>query len=100
VIDAMKAMERSETPREIGVHIRQKQKEKKKEKARNTRVLSLAPQNTPQTPRSTATRTPQNANEDPRRPRGPWASLGHPLAFGTCFWHLRHALTLGILFQF
>lgn len=74
--------------------------EGKKKTARSTRVLSLAPQNTPHTPRSTAKRTPQNANEDPRGPRGPWACLGHPLAFGTCFWHLGHALTLGILFQF
>jgi hypothetical protein len=90
VIDAMAKMKRSETPREIGIHIREKQKGKKKT-ARSTRVLSLAPQNTPHTPRSTATRTPQNANEDPRRPRGPWASLGYPLAFGTCFWHLGHA---------
>jgi hypothetical protein len=32
VIDAMTEMERSETPREIGIHIRQKQKEKRKKK--------------------------------------------------------------------
>jgi hypothetical protein len=62
VIDDMTEMERSETPREIGIHIRQQQKEKEKEKARSTRVLSLAPQNTPHTPRSTATRTPPHAH--------------------------------------
>jgi len=107
VIDDMTEMERSETPREIGIHIRQKQKEKEKEKARSTRVLSLAPQNTPHTPRSTATRTPQNANEDPRRPRGPWACFGTSLgirdvllALGTCFdtWDFIPILNVNIIF--
>ncbi len=106
VIDDMTEMERSQTPREIGIHIRQKQKEKKENSKKHESVV-VGPQNTPHTPRSTATRTPQNANEDPRRPRGPWACFGTSLgirdvllALGTCFdtWDFIPILNVNIIF--
>lgn len=83
--DRWHEVERSETPRE---------------KARSTRVLSLAPQNTPHTPRSTATRTPPHAHRKMQTKKTLAARGAHGLvrdipwhsgrAFGTwdMLWHL------------
>jgi hypothetical protein len=99
VIDAMAEMERSETPREIGIHIREKQKEKRKQQ--ETRECCRWPHKTHRTPRAPPPHAHRKMQTKTLAARGapglvwdiPWHS---GRAFGT--WDI--LLTLGILFQF
>ncbi len=106
VIDAMKEMERSETPREIGVHIRQKQKKKKRKSKKHESVVVGPTKHTANPALHRHTHTAK-CERRPSPPAGAMGLFGTSLgirdvllALGTCFdtWDFIPILNVNIIF--